>query len=49
VVRRFTNPDNAYIADLVKPDHPNVELQAYLNSLEFEYKLLDFENGLWEW
>jgi gliding motility associated protien GldN len=49
VVRRYTNPDNAYIADLVKPGHPNPELQAFLNSLEFEYKLLDFENGLWEW
>ena len=49
VVRRYTNPDNAYVADLVNPYHPNPELQAFLNSLEFEYKLLDFENGLWEW
>jgi gliding motility associated protien GldN len=49
VVRRYTNPDNAYVADLVNSSHPNPELQAFLNSLEFEYKLLDFENGLWEW
>jgi hypothetical protein len=49
VVRRFTNPDEALIADLVKADHPNPEMQAYINSLEFEYKLLEFENSLWEW
>lgn len=49
VVRKFTNPDNALIADLVDPDHPNPQLQAYLNSLEFEYGLLDWENELWEW
>lgn len=49
VVRRYTNPDNAYIADMVKADHPNPQLQAFINSLEFEYKLLEFENGLWEW
>ncbi len=49
VVRKYTNPDNALIADMVSPDHPNPELQAYLNSLEFEYSLLDWENELWEW
>lgn len=49
VVRRFTNPDEALIADLIKTDHPNPEMQAYLNSLGFEYKLLEFENSLWEW
>jgi gliding motility associated protien GldN len=49
VVRRFTNPDDALIADLVSGDHPNPAMQAYLNSLAFEYKLLEFENSLWEW
>jgi gliding motility associated protien GldN len=49
VVRRFTNPDEALIADLVNGDHPNPEMQAYLNGLAFEYKLLEFENSLWEW
>jgi gliding motility associated protien GldN len=49
VVRRYTNPDDALIADLVASDHPNPEMQAYLNSLNFEYKLLEFENSLWEW
>jgi hypothetical protein len=34
---------------MVNPDHPNPEMQAFLNALDFEYKLLDFENGLWEW
>src|SRR5690606_14484025 len=49
VVRKYTNPDGALIADLVDPDSPNPELQAYVNSLEFEYGLLDWENTLWEW
>jgi gliding motility associated protien GldN len=49
VVRKYTNSDNALIADMVSPDSPNPELQAFLNSLEFEYKLLDYENALWEW
>lgn len=49
VVRKYTNADNALIADLVDPNSPNADLQAFLNSLEFEYKLLDFENALWEW
>lgn len=49
VVRRFTNPDDALIADLVSMDSPNPEVQAYINALAFEYKLLEFENNLWEW
>jgi gliding motility associated protien GldN len=49
VVRRFTNPEEALIADLISPDNPNPEIQAYLNALAFEYKLLEFENYLWEW
>ncbi|MGY6741874.1 MAG: type IX secretion system ring subunit PorN/GldN [Cecembia sp.] len=49
VVRKYTNADDALIADLVNPDHPSPELVAFLNSLEFEYKLLDMENSLWEW
>ena len=49
VVRRFTNSDDALIADLVSGDSTNPEVQAYLNALAFEYKLLEFENNLWEW
>jgi len=49
VVRKYTNQDNALIVDLVSPNHPNPELQAFLTALEFEHKLLEFENGLWEW
>jgi gliding motility associated protien GldN len=49
VVRKFTNPDEAYIADLVSGNSKNPEMQAYLDGLAFEYKLLEFENFLWEW
>lgn len=49
VVRRFTNPDEALVADMVDADHPNPEVQAYIDAIEFEYKLLEFENSLWEW
>ncbi|EIM75056.1 gliding motility associated protein GldN [Nitritalea halalkaliphila LW7] len=49
VVRRFTNPDEALIADLIPVNHPNPDFQAYIEALDFEYRLLEFENGLWEW
>ncbi len=49
VVRRFTNPDEALIADFIPAEHPNPEMQAYINAMTFEYKLLEFENYLWEW
>jgi gliding motility associated protien GldN len=49
IIRKYTNSEDALIADLVDLDHPNPELQAFLNSLEYEYQLLEFENGLWEW
>ncbi|WP_209332294.1 gliding motility protein GldN [Lunatimonas salinarum] len=49
VVRKYTNPDNALIADMVDNSDPNAKMQAYLKSLEFEYKLLEWENDLWEW
>lgn len=49
VVRRYSNADNALIADMVDPENPNPELQAYLDGLKFEYDLLEFENSLWEW
>lgn len=49
VVRKFTNSEEALIADLVALDHPNPEMQAYVDALEFEYKLLEYENSLWEW
>jgi hypothetical protein len=49
VVRKYTNPDNALIADMVDNSDPNARMLAYLKSLEFEYKLLEWENDLWEW
>lgn len=49
VVRRFTNPDDALIADMVNSEHPNPEVQAYMDALAFEYTLLEYENTLWEW
>ncbi len=49
VVRKYTNSEEALIADMVKGNNPNPEMQAYLDGLAFEYKLLEFENSLWEW
>ena len=49
VVREFTNPEEALISDLISADNPNPKTQAYINALAFEYKLLEFENSLWEW
>jgi len=49
VVRKFTNPEEALIADMVRADNANPEVQAYLDAFAFEYKLLEFENSLWEW
>ncbi|MEX0882588.1 MAG: gliding motility protein GldN [Cyclobacteriaceae bacterium] len=49
VVRKYTNPDNELIIDMVSQNNPNPQLQAYLNSLDFEYDLLEWENNLWEW
>ncbi|MCH7402550.1 gliding motility protein GldN [Belliella kenyensis] len=49
VVRKYANKDDALIVDMVSLSHPNPELQAFLDALEFEYKLLDWENSLWEW
>lgn len=49
VVRKYSNADNALIADMVDNSRPDAKMQAYLKSLEFEYSLLDWENHLWEW
>lgn len=49
VVQRYTNPEEALIADMIDPNHPNPELKTYMDALAFEYKLLEFENSLWEW
>lgn len=49
VVRKFTNSENELLIDRVSPENPNAELQAFLDSIEFEYRLLEYENGLWEW
>ena len=37
--------------DLVDKNTPveRRKMQAYLDALAFEYKLLDFENSVWEW
>jgi gliding motility associated protien GldN len=49
VVRKYTNVQDAFIFDLVAEGNRNPQVQAYLDALAFEYKLLDFENSLWEW
>lgn len=49
VVRKYTNPENELIVDMIDSNNPNQELQAYLKSVEFEYELLEWENNLWEW
>lgn len=49
VVRKYTNPANELIVDMIDSNNPNQELQAYLKSVEFEYELLEWENNLWEW
>lgn len=49
VVRRFTNSEEALIVDMVDYDHPNPEMKAYMEALAFEYRLLEYENNLWEW
>jgi gliding motility associated protien GldN len=49
VVRKFTNSENALIADLIASDSPNPDMQAYISSLNFEYSLLEYENNLWVW
>ncbi len=51
VVTRYTNQDEALVIDLVDKNTPadRRKMQAYLDALAFEYKLLDFENSVWEW
>ncbi|MBD8488328.1 gliding motility protein GldN [Echinicola sp. CAU 1574] len=49
VVRKYSNADDALIADMVDPNNATPELQAFLDGLKFEYDLLEFENSLWEW
>lgn len=49
VIRKYTNSEEALIADMVRADNPNPEMQAFLDALEYEYSLLEFESGLWEW
>ncbi|SDY67942.1 gliding motility associated protien GldN [Rhodonellum ikkaensis] len=49
VIRKYTNSDDALVADMVRADNPNPQLQAFLDALEYEYSLLEFESGLWEW
>jgi gliding motility associated protien GldN len=51
VVTRYTNESEALIIDLVNKNTPadRRKMQAYLDALAFEYKLLDFENSVWEW
>ncbi|MDA0315222.1 MAG: gliding motility protein GldN [Bacteroidetes bacterium] len=51
VVTRYTNQSEALVIDLVDKNTPidRRKMQAYLDALAFEYKLLDFENSVWEW
>ena len=49
VVRKYTNRDDALLVDMVDSKHPNPELKAFLDALDFEFKLLEYENSLWEW
>ena len=52
VITRFTNENDFTVLDLVNKKITDTEkrkMQAYLDALAFEYKLLDFENSLWEW
>lgn len=51
VVTRYTNENEALIIDLVDKNTPadRRKMQAYLDALAFEYKLLEFENSVWEW
>jgi gliding motility associated protien GldN len=51
VVTRYTNDSEALVIDLVNKNTPadRRKMQAYLDALAFEYKLLEFENSVWEW
>jgi gliding motility associated protien GldN len=51
VVTRYTNDTEALVIDLVIKNTPadRRKMQAYLDALAFEYKLLEFENSVWEW
>jgi gliding motility associated protien GldN len=51
VVTRYTNDSEALVIDLVNKNTPDSrkKMQAYLDALAFEYKLLEFENSVWEW
>lgn len=50
-VKKFTNVNDASVFDLVSANTPadRKRMQEALDGLAFEYKLLDFENSLWEW
>lgn len=52
VITKFTNEKDFTILSLVDKkitDPEKRKFQAYLDALAYEYKLLDFENSLWEW
>jgi len=52
VVTKYTNEWDKTILDLVVSKNiaaDKEKMQAYLDALAFEYKLLDFENSVWEW
>jgi gliding motility associated protien GldN len=51
VVTRYTNDSEALVIDLVNKNTPadRRKMQEYLDALAFEYKLLEFENSVWEW
>ena len=51
-ITKFTNELDANVLMLVNSKIKGEEkkkIQAYLDAMAYEYKLLDFENSLWEW
>ena len=56
VVTKFTNEFDMSLVDLMVNDkrykdftEEQKKFQAFLEAMNFEYKLLDFENSVWEW
>jgi gliding motility associated protien GldN len=51
-ITKFTNESDETVIQLVNnkiTDSEKRKLQAYIDAMNFEYKLLDFENSVWEW
>jgi gliding motility associated protien GldN len=50
-VTKYTNEADDTILNLLSSNTPadRLKMQAYLDGLAYEYKLLDLENSVWEW